>query len=46
MKNQIGILNRLQPLELQFHIKIENPPICPSQSRASAPAPGTYPLSQ
>jgi hypothetical protein len=29
MKTLIGMLNRLQPLELQFHIKIENPPYMP-----------------
>ena len=29
MKTLIGMLNSLQPLELQFHIKIENPPYMP-----------------
>ena len=29
MKTLIGMLNRLQPRELQFHIKIENPPYMP-----------------
>ena len=29
MKTLIGMLNRLQPHELQFHIKIENPPYMP-----------------
>ena len=29
MKTLIGMLNRLQPLELQFHIKIENSPYMP-----------------
>ena len=29
MKTLMGMLNRLQPRELQFHIKIENPPYMP-----------------